>query len=340
MLKEHIQQLMQKRNLTQKQCEDIVSHIIEGANPHQTAALLALLHAKPETSEEIYNIVCALHSHMIPVDTDQTAIDIVGTGGDGSNSVNISTATSLLIASLGINVTKHGNRAVSSSCGSADILRTFGIKTNLSASQARHMLSELGFTFLYAPNFHPAINNVKEIRQSLGVRTIFNLIGPLLNPAQPKHYLLGVYDKCLLKPFADVLFKLKTKRSLVVHGNGLDELNCIGVNQVIEVTPEGKKSYTLDPKTYGLNYCKLEALQGGNAKLNHQLIMNAFNGEKGPITDTILFNAAVALNIVGFCDSIEKGLSVASSAIEDGKVLSFIEACNRYDQLAMESDHA
>jgi len=340
MLKESIQQLMQKKDLTPQQCESIINHIIGGANSYQVAALLALLHAKPETNKEIYSVVRALHSHMIPVNFNKTAIDIVGTGGDGSNSVNISTATSLLVASLGVNAVKHGNRSVSSRCGSADILESFGIKTDLSALQAENMLDALGFTFLYAPNFHPAMKSVKEIRKALGVRTIFNLIGPLLNPARPEHYLMGVYDQRLLEPFADVLFKLKTKRSLVVHGSGLDELNCIGINHVIEVTPTGKKSYTIDPKDYGFNYCKLEDLQGGEAQRNQRLITNVFKGEKGPIADTILLNSAVALTIVGFCDSIDEALSVASSALQNGKVLSFLRKCKRYYETITESNYA
>lgn len=340
MLKEYIEQLMQKKDLTPQQCEAIINHIIDGADPQQTAALLVLLHAKPEASDEIYGVVRAMHSHMIRINFDKPAIDIVGTGGDGSNSVNISTATSLLVASLGVNVAKHGNRSVSSRCGSADILESFGISTNMSASQAENMLNELGFTFFYAPNFHPAMKSVRDLRRVLRVRTIFNLIGPLLNPAQPEYYLMGVYDPRLLEAFADVLLKLNTKRSLVVHGNGLDELNCIGPNQVMEVTPEGKKAFTIDPKNYGLNYCTLEDLQGGDTQRNRQLIMNVFQGESGPITDTILLNAGVALNIVGFCNSIEDGISIARLALQNGKVLSFLDRCECYNQAITEINHA
>lgn len=340
MLKKYIEQLIQKKDLTLHQCNNAVNDIINGANTEQIAAFLVLLHAKPETSQELYGFVRAMQSHMIVVDFNEPAIDIVGTGGDGSNSVNISTATSLLVASLDINVAKHGNRAVSSRCGSADILEAFGIATDLSALEAHSMIHHLGFTFLYAPNFHPAMQRVIAVRAALRVRTIFNLMGPLLNPVQPLHYLMGVYDPKLLEPFADVLLKLKTKRSLVVHGNGLDELNCIGPNQVIEVTPNGKKAYFIDPKDYGFNYCSLKDLQGGDVAYNKQLIMNVFKGKSGPIADTITLNAAVALTNVGFCSAIAEGVAVAHDALQNGTVLEFLRRCKNYKNTVSETNYA
>ena len=228
MLTAAIQQLMQRKDLTQTQCQQAITDIMKGANSEQTAAFLVLLHAKPETADELYGIVRAMQAQMIPINVTQPLIDIVGTGGDGAHTVNISTASSLLVASCGVKVAKHGNRAVSSTCGSADFLQAVDIPVNTPADTVQHQLDKTGFTFLFAPNFHPAMKKIKTIRAALGVRTTFNLIGPLLNPVQPDYYLMGVYAERLLETFAEVLYQLNTKRALVVHGNGLDEINCLG----------------------------------------------------------------------------------------------------------------
>ena len=335
--------LTQHQDLDRESSAAAMAEILGGgATPAQIAGFIVALRMKGETVDELTGMVAAMIAEATPVklEAPNGVIDIVGTGGDGSNSVNISTATSLLVASLDINVAKHGNRAVSSRCGSADILEAFGIATDLSALEAHSMIHHLGFTFLYAPNFHPAMQRVIAVRAALRVRTIFNLMGPLLNPVQPLHYLMGVYDPKLLEPFADVLLKLKTKRSLVVHGNGLDELNCIGPNQVIEVTPNGKKAYFIDPKDYGFNYCSLKDLQGGDVAYNKQLIMNVFKGKSGPIADTITLNAAVALTNVGFCSAIAEGVAVAHDALQNGTVLEFLRRCKNYKNTVSETNHA
>jgi anthranilate phosphoribosyltransferase len=330
MLTPYIQQLLQKRDLSVEHCQTAIQAIINGVSAEQAAALLVLLHAKPETAEELYGIVKAMQAHMLSVSYHQPLLDIVGTGGDGSHSINISTATALLVASLGVKVAKHGNRAVSSRCGSADLLTALKIPIYLSQAQVQHALDTQQFAFLFAPIFHPAMQTIASVRHALGVRTTFNLIGPLLNPTQPTHYLIGVYETRLLEIYADVLQKLNVKRAIVVNGNGLDEISCIGPVNVIEVTPLEKKRYTIDPNDYGFSYCSKASLQGGNAEKNKQLILAAFNGEQSPILDTIILNAAVALHLVNHCPNIEAGVTLATEAIQRGTVLSFIDRLRAY----------
>ena len=228
MLTSYLQELIQQKDLSADRCQTAVQAIIAGAPAEQVAALLVLLHAKQETVDELFGIVKAMQAHMTTVPYDQPLLDIVGTGGDGANSVNISTAAALLVASLGVPVAKHGNRAVSSRCGSADLLAALDIPIHLSIEQTQDALRTNQFAFLFSPNFHPAMKAITPIRRSLSVHTTFNLIGPLLNPASPAFYLIGVYEKRLLNIFADVVQRLNIKRALIVHGNGLDEISCIG----------------------------------------------------------------------------------------------------------------
>ena len=327
MLKTAIQQLMKKKDLTPAQCQEAITDILNGANPEQTAAFLVLLHTKTETADELYGIVRAMQTHMIPINYPQPLIDIVGTGGDGANTVNISTASGLLVASCGVKVAKHGNRAISSTCGSADVLEALGIPIDHQVDQAVAALNDVGFAFLFAPNFHPAMKTIKDVRTALGVRTTFNLIGPLLNPAQPAYYLMGVANENLLETFADVLHQLNTKRAFVVHGNGLDEINCLGPNKVIEITPKGKKHLTIDPKDYGFQYCQLNDLCGGDAQKNKQRITQVFQGKPSALADTIILNAAVALMISGFCTTIEEGIHAAKTQLANGQALQYLERC-------------
>ncbi len=325
MLSDYLQQLMRKENLSETQCQKIVTAMLDGAPPEQIAALLVLLHSKPESSEELTAIVRAMQSHMIPVQYEEPLLDIVGTGGDNANTVNISTAAALLVSSLGITVAKHGNRSVSSKCGSADLIESLNIPIHASAAEAKQLLVNSRFAFLFAPDFHPAMKSIKAIRQALRIRTTFNLIGPLLNPARPSHIIIGVYDKNLLDAFADVLQKLGVSRALVVHGNGLDEINCLGPVDIVEVAPQEKKRYQLDPRDFGLRYCSLSDLQGGNPVLNRKLLLTALSSTDSPITETLLFNAGIAVNLINPEISIREGIQRARTAIEKGIVLSHIK---------------
>lgn len=326
MLTDYLQQLSRKENLSMTHCQTAMQTILEGsAPPEQTAALLALLHAKPETLEELLGMVYTLQQQMIPVPCESSVLDIVGTGGDGSNSINISTAASLVVASLGVKVAKHGNRAISSRCGSADLLEALDIPIQSSPIEVQQRLANQNFAFMLATNFHPTLKVVSSVRRTLGIRTTFNLIGPLLNPARPDYCIVGVYEPRLLTLFADVLQRMPIKRALVVHGNGLDEISCTGPTTVIEITPFDKKQYSIDPRKLGFDYCTKADLQGGDAETNKKLILAAFNNQPGPILDTIILNAAVALHLVGECHYVETGIVLAREAIESGRVLNFVE---------------
>lgn len=325
MLTTYLQQLIQKKDLSALHCQQAIESIIAGTQAEQAAALLVLLHAKPETTEELLSIVQTMQTHMTAVPYSQPLLDIVGTGGDNSHSINISTAAALVVASLGIKVAKHGNRAVSSRCGSADLIAALDIPIYSSVAQVQQALDQHHFAFLLASHFHPAMKSIAPVRRALGVRTTFNLIGPLLNPATPAYYLTGVYESRLLEIYADLLQKLNIKRAFVVHGNGLDEISCIGPVDVIEVTPFSKKYYQIDPRNYGFSYCSKESLQGGDVERNKKLILAAFGGEKSAIADTIVLNAAVALYLTEHCASVEAGILLAQEAIGNKVVLSFIE---------------
>lgn len=325
-LKQCIEQLMRKQDLTAEQCEGIVSEIIkEDANLLQVAALLVLLRAKPETPTEILGIVRGLKQAMKKISVPFKVLDIVGTGGDGSNTINISTGAAILAASCGIKVAKHGNRAVSSLCGAADVLEEVGIDLDISPEKVSETIAEIGIGFCFAPNFNPALLQLRSIRKQLNVPTTFNLIGPLLNPAQASHYLLGVYDEKLLNIYAEVLFQLGTDRSLIVHGHGLDELSCVGPAEAIEITRTGKRRITIDPQQLGLARCTVQDLKGGTPTVNAHLLKETFSGKPGPIADTLALNCAAALWIYGLYPSIAEALPVAQENLRNGAALKLLE---------------
>jgi len=321
-LKEAIQTLIEKKDLTTKQCESVISEMVNGGDSHQVAAFLALLRAKGETADEIYGVVRVMQGFMIPVHAPAPLLDIVGTGGDESHSVNISTGAAILAASAGARVAKHGNRASSSKCGSADVLEMLGISLEEDPLES---LKNVGITFLFAPKYHPAMKEIAPVRKALGVRTVFNLIGPLLNPTKPDHLLLGVAHEYLMEVFADVVEKLKIKRCLIIHGNGMDELTPIGPCTIIEVTPKEKLRFTLDPKDLGFKRCTLVDLQGGSKEENATLLTAALKGQEGPIADSLILNAGVALYAYGMAGTIEEGIIIARETLKKGKALELLK---------------
>lgn len=326
MLKALIQQLMQKENLTQEQCQNAVRLILDDADPLQVAAFLVLLHAKGETADEMAGIVKAMRDSMVRVPINNTSIlDIVGTGGDGAHTINISTAASILVASVGVKVAKHGNRAVSSNCGSADLLEALGIKIDMSPDHVKECIENIGIGFCFAPAYHPATQKVKSIRSRLGVRTTFNLLGPLLNPASASHYLLGVYSEKHLNLIADCLQKLAVTHALVVSGQGLDELSLLGPAKVVEIRATEKREYELDPKDFGFDYCQLSDIQGGDPQKNAQLVSEIFDGKQGAMSDNIIFNAGVGLYVADHVTTIAEGIALARENLRQGKVLELIQ---------------
>lgn len=324
-LKLSIEKLMRGEHLDEITCQHVLDEILDPhMNPLQVSAFLTLLRAKQETPEELAAIVNALRAKMIPVQTRSSVLDIVGTGGDGVNTINISTGSAIVAASCGIKIAKHGNRSVSSLTGSADVLEALGVNIQLTPDQVSQCIDEVGIGFCYSPNFHPMIQKLRSFRKELNIPTTFNLLGPLLNPAKAPHILLGVLDKKLLPIMAEVLIKTGSKRSVVVHGGGLDEMSCIGPVNIIEINGKEKIESTLDPLDFGFARCTIAHLRGGDAKTNATLLLDTFKGKRGPIADTLILNAAVALYIYGTHSSIQQAISQASDNLYRGEALSFL----------------
>lgn len=324
-LKCSIEKLMRKENLASDLCRQALEEMLSAENPMQTAAFLVLLRAKPETTEELAAIVNTLRDKMLVVPTKHMVLDIVGTGGDGLNTVNISTGSAILAASCGVKIAKHGNRAASSLAGSADVLEALGVGTNLSPEKISMSIDQIGIGFCYSPNFHPVTCKLRELRKQLNVPTSFNLLGPLLNPANAMHLVLGVLDDALLIKMADLVKRTGNGRSVVVHGCGLDEISCVGPSKIIEITPKENIESVIDPVEFGLSYCRISDLQGGEAVTNAQLLLDAFRGKRKEIGETLILNAAVALYIYGIFSSIKEAIPFASEKLYGGAALTLLK---------------
>lgn len=324
-LKTCIENLLRGENLSACLCQQAMEEILaRDINPLQIAAFLVLLRAKGETADEITAIVKVLRNKMMVVPTQFPVLDIVGTGGDGFNTVNISTGSAMLAASCGIKVAKHGNRSVSSLSGSADVLEALGIHIDLTPEQVGKSIDEIGIGFCYSPNFHPVTQKLRDVRQKLNVATVFNLLGPLLNPAQASHLVLGVAHESLLSTIAAVLIAMGQERAVVVHSMGLDEVSCVGISKIIEINQGQINEYSLDPAELGFNYCQLIDLQGGDAKTNAQLLLDAFHGKRCAIADTLILNAAIALYIYGRYSSVAEALAHARNNLYEGAVIQLL----------------
>jgi len=325
-LKPLIDQLMKRQDLTRAQAETAMRTIIEGVDPCQIAALLVLLQAKGETPSEVAGMVSVMREHMVHVDPGGTCIDIVGTGGDGHHTVNFSTAASVVAAACGARVAKHGNRSVSSQCGSADVLEALGVVIVQQPSGIERCLGDAGIAFMFAPNFHPAMKNVVPVRKALGVRTVFNILGPLLNPAAAGRALIGVYCEEMVSLMAHAFYELGAEMTLVVHCGGLDELAPIAVATVATVTPAGVSMGTINPFLLGFNKCTLADLKGGSAAENAAILKQVFAGElEGAITDTIVLNAGAGLFVAGVAESVAQGCELAKACIKAGKPLATLD---------------
>lgn len=320
-MRDYLEKLLKGISLSQQESVEAGRALFSDADPHQAAAFLALLRAKKETPDEIVGLVSAIRERSTQLKLNRRVLDIVGTGGDGAGSVNISTASALLAAACGVPVVKHGNRAISSMCGSADVLEALGYDIRLDPKRLSEDVERSNFGFCLAPLYHPALAFIRPIRKGLGIPTVFHLLGPLLNPAGTDHLLLGVYDQAYVELLAEALFRLGTKRSLVFHGNGLDELSCLGPIQGILVTEQGKEMITLDPFELGLQPCTMEALKGRDADFNAQAIREAFSGRNTILAETLALNAAAALFIYGAVDTLEEGIKRVQSRLQQGPIL-------------------
>ena len=330
MLKRTIEQLLLKKNLSSEESTLAIHQIFTEANSYQIAAFFMLMRAKGETIDELFGIIEGMRHFMIPIEIQFPVLDIVGTGGDGAHTLNISTASAILAASCGVKIAKHGNRSVSSLCGSADVLEVLGINIEDAPEKISLCIKDVGIGFLFAPAFHPALVHLKEIRKGLGIRTFMNIIAPLLNPARAQYLMLGVYSEELLEVCASLLMRLSINKAFVFHGSGLDELSCIGPSKVLEVSKEGIRSFDIDPLELGLKRCNLQDLKGRDAHYNAQKILEAFNGEPSAFADTIALNAGVALYLYGKSQSIIEGIEIAQSHLKEKKASEFLKRWKDY----------
>jgi anthranilate phosphoribosyltransferase len=272
-----IERLIDREDLSEDEARGALEALVSGAEPCQTAAFLVLLRAKGETAAEIAGLARAMRGLGVPVSTGYDVLDIVGTGGDGIGSVNISTGATVVAAAAGARVAKHGNRSVSSLCGSADVLEALGVAIDLGPAGVKRCVDEAGVGFMFAPMFHPAMKAVVPVRKALKVRTAFNMLGPMLNPADAAYGLVGVYSTSISHLMADALIRLGVKKALVVHSAGLDELTPMAPADIVEVSAGGvKRSYMLEPKDLGIPRCEVEDLKGGDAALNARILMASF----------------------------------------------------------------
>ncbi len=338
MIKEAIVKIVNKEDLTYDEAYSVMNEIMSGETSQtQNAAFLAALStksARAETTDEIAGCAAAMRDHATKVDTGMDIFEIVGTGGDGAHSFNISTTSALVAAAGGMKVAKHGNRAASSKCGTADCLEALGVNIQQEPEKCIELLKEAGMCFFFAQKYHSSMKYVGAIRKELGFRTVFNILGPLTNPGSPSMQLLGVYDDYLVEPLAQVLVSLGVKRGMVVYGmDKLDEISLSSETKVCEIKDGWYKTYMIKPEDFGLTRCKKEDLIGGSPEENAQITKDILGGAKGPKRDAVLLNAGASLYIGGKAESFEEGVRLAGEIIDSGKALEtlnkVIEVSNR-----------
>ena len=331
MIREAIELLIGQQDLTMEQASQVMEEIMTGeATPAQFGAFVTALRIKGETADEIAGMARVMREKAHQVHYSEALVDTCGTGGDASGSFNVSTAAAFVAAAAGLKVAKHGNRAMTSQCGSADVLEALGVKIELTPDQVRRCLDEAGIGFMFAPAFHPAMRFAAGPRREIGIRTVFNILGPLTNPAGATHQVLGVADPAIARKMAEVLQRLGSKHALVVHGaDGLDELSISGPTQVWEVIGGGVKEYAVSPEDAGLQKAPREAIRGGTAQENAARMRSLFSGEKGPLRDMVVLNAGAALVAGDRAFSLLEGATLAQQIIESGASLAKIDALVR-----------
>ena len=341
MIKEAIVKIVNKEDLSYDEAYTVMNEIMSGnTTPTQNAAFLAALStksAKAETIDEIAGCAAAMRDNATKVDTDMDIFEIVGTGGDNAHSFNISTTSALVAAAGGMKVAKHGNRAASSLCGTADCLEALGVNIQQSPKRCVELLNEAGMCFFFAQKYHSSMKYVGAIRKELGFRTVFNILGPLTNPGSPKMQLLGVYDEHLVEPLAQVLINLGVKRGMVVYGKDkLDEISLSAPTAVCEFKDGWFKTYTIAPEDFGFERCTKDDLKGGTPQDNAKITREILGGAKGHKRNAVLMNAGAALYIGGKADSLNDGIALAAEIIDSGKALEtlskLIEVSNRPEE--------
>lgn len=336
MIKEAIQTIANKQDLSYETAETVMDEIMSGdATPVQMAAYLTALAMKGETIDEITASAAGMRAHCVKLLHDMDVLEIVGTGGDGSNSFNISTTASLVIATAGVPVAKHGNRAASSKCGAADVLEALGVNIDLTPERSAELLKKIDICFLFAQNYHIAMKYVAPVRKELSIRTVFNILGPLSNPAGANMELMGVYDKELVEPLAQVMMKLGVHRGMVVYGqDSLDEISLSAPTRICEIKDGWFQSYEITPEDFGYARCAKEDLVGGDPEDNAAITRAIINGtDRGPKRNAVCLNAGAALYITGAVDTMAEGVRLAERLIDEGKAAAkleeFIKESNR-----------
>lgn len=338
MIKEAIVKIVNKQDLTYDEAYMVMNEIMSGETTvTQNAAFLAALStksAKAETTDEIAGCAAAMREHATKVVTDMELFEIVGTGGDGAHSFNISTTSALVAAAGGMKVSKHGNRAASSKCGTADCLEALGVNIQQDPEKCIELLNKVGMCFFFAQKYHTSMKYVGAIRKELGFRTVFNILGPLTNPGSPKLQLLGVYDEYLVEPLAQVLINLGVQRGMVVYGQDkLDEISMSAPTTVCEFKDGWYKNYVISPEDFGFERCTKKDLEGGTPEENAKITRDILNGQQGHKRNAVLMNAGAALYIGGKAESMKSGIELAAELIDSGKAIEtldkFIELSNK-----------
>ena len=340
MIKEAISLLVSGQSLTMEQAAEVMEEITTGqVTPAQFGAFVTSLRMKGETADEIAGLASVMRAKSIRVETTEPVIDIVGTGGDNSRSFNISTAAAFVAAGAGIKVAKHNNRAMTSQCGSADVLEALGMKIELDASQVKDCLEKVGIGFMFAPMFHPSMKFAATLRREIGIRTIFNILGPLTNPALAKFQVLGVPSEEIAEKLVQVLQRLGSKHAMVVYSlKGMDEISVAGKSRVWELSNGKITDYQVAPEDFGLAAAGIEALVGGTPQENAAILRSVLEGEKGPKRDAVIMNAAAGIvvsqrtkNRSGL-PALKEGAEIAREAIDQGRALDTLEKLIKLSQ--------
>jgi anthranilate phosphoribosyltransferase len=328
MIREAIATLADRRSLSEEEAAVVMSEIMEGqATPSQLSAFVVALKFKGATTAEIAGLARTMRARAVPLAATGNLLDIVGTGGDRAGTFNISTTAAFVVAAAGLPVAKHGNRAASSRCGSADVLEALGARLDLSPAQVALCLNQVGLTFMFAPSFHPAMKHAGPTRREIGIPTVFNILGPLTNPAGAQAQLLGVADEAMARSLAEVLARLGCRHALVVHGlDGLDELTTTGPSLVCELKDGWVREYTIHPQELGLPQAAPADLKGGSASENAAMLKDVLNGQEGPKRDIVLLNAAAAMVAGDLTPDLKEGLTLAEHALDSGEALIKLEA--------------
>ena len=324
-----IEQLLDKKSLTQEEAREVMVKIMSGEyDDAKIAGFLIALRAKGEKSEEIAGFAQAMREKMTSIPISSDAIDMCGTGGDASGTFNISTAASFVVAGAGVKVAKHGNRSMTSRSGSADVLEALGVDITLSPEKAAECIETIGLGFMFAPSLHPAMKYAMGARKSLAVRTVFNILGPLCNPAGVKRQVIGVFDGKLTDRIAEVLQLLGAEHAMIVHGNdGLDEISTTDTTKYTELTPDGKiHSGMLTPPDFRLPVSSPESLLGGSPDDNAEIIQNILNGKTGPHRDIVVVNAAAGIKVGGKAKSLTEGIKLAEESIDSGLAKNVLQS--------------